>query len=792
LAYTNDKDRLKPHLKQFLKNHSIAFNDTGKFLCPFHAEDTPSMGIMKGGTEAYCFGCGVNADIFAFAAHFYGLDEKRDFPEIKRRVAEELGQAVIDAPSRPGPDRPEKPTEPPVTLSLDAARAVYTEEAIIELGKYIFGKALAEGAELKLEKAWPCLSETGDVEFIEARFAPECFSNGRKRPCAIWWNGKRLKSKGNPHGLFGRELLAQFPDKPVLVVEGPKCQEAAKALPGIVPAAWNGGGNGQKKVDFSPLRGRRVYIWPDDDEPGGKSARETAKLLQGIADQIIIVRPVPEARAIKPEHADIVEALQVKSPEELAQYILNHTPPEELPQSNDPYIQAGLFLMDKGFYRVYDKKAVGFYSITEEQPYNYAEIRDKFAEDKIAANDINPAKAAKMINNLDPVYPVYHLIKSFGYPPGFMGKNSKKYEYLINRWRGFQYPAKEAPPGDPDIEAEADFVKAHIKDVLCGGSEEDYDYLCKWIAHIFQRPDIKPGVAVFAHSDIQGTGKSLIFEQLIPNMLGIDITRVFSNEEQIAEKFNAWLFESLYVVFSEKSFYNNSENIKAWITDPNQSRRDMGTESRQERSFARFVICTNKDNSFKFEKSERRMFVLTVSNAVVGNWAHFDRLGKAVNSAAVLDRMARFFCGIDLSGFNTFDLPESQKKAELIQAEKHPVIDFFYRVINGEIKDCQLSDCSTVDPNGTNYYAAPALYELLQVFEYPGAYYIERERLYRKWKDTDGRNRKETATTFTKLIKKEFPEDILKVLDRPVWSNGKVERLPIILLYKAYYDKNKA
>jgi len=790
LAYNNDdKERLKPLLKQFLKLHGIEFNSAGKFTCPFHLnDDTPSMGIVKnsGGTQAYCFGCGESKDIFAFAAHFYGLDEKTDFVEIKKRVAEELGQTVIDTPIKT--DKSEKPAETPVTLSVDAAKAIYTKSAIIELGKWIFKNDIKEGAELALEKAWPCLNADGNVEFVEVRFSPECFINEKKRPCAVWWNGKQIKSKGNPHGLFGRELLAQYPDKPILIVEGPKCQEAAKALTDFVPVAWNGGAHGQKKVDFSPLCGKRVYIWPDDDEAGGKSAHTTAKLLQDIAAEIIIVQPLPEARQIKPEKADIVEALQIKTPEEITRYIKNHTPPVEQPKSNDPYIQAGVFLMRKGFYKIYDKKSIGFYSTNEEQPYNYAEIRDKFAEDE--TDGLNPAKAAKMINNLDPVYPVYHLVKSFGYPPLYMGRNGKKNEYIINRWRGFQYPLRETPPGDPEIEAEVDFVKAHIKNVLCGGSEEDYNYLCKWIAHIFQKPDIKPGVAVFAHSDTQGTGKSLVFEQLIPNMLGIDITRVFSNEEQISEKFNAWLFESLYVVFSEKSFYNNTENIKAWITDPNQSRRDMGMESRQERSFARFIICTNRESSFKFEKSERRMFVLNVSSKEVGNWPYFDRLGAAVSSAAVIDRMARFFCSIDISSFNTFDLPASQKKMELIETEKHPVIDYFYRVINGETRDIELTACEDIDPYGDNYFKAPALYDALKKICTAGDLFIEREKLYRNWKNTDGRNRKETATVFTRLIKKEFSEKVLEVLDKTFRINGKVERLPIIVLKKEYHDKH--
>ena len=796
-VYT-DNDALKPHLEQFLKSHGVKFEANGKFLCPFHDDNEPSMNIVpkSNGTVAHCFVCGENKgdpghapDIFAFAAHFYGLDIKSDFREIKKRVALELRQEVHGAAVKPKPEKPEKQLEKPVTLSVSAARAVYTPTAITELGKFVFGEALATGAELKIEKVWPCLNEAGNVEFVEVRFDPSCFANGKKRPCVVWWNGKRLKSKSNPHGLFGRELLAANPDKPVLIVEGPKCQEAAKALSEFVPVAWNGGAQGQKKVDFSPLKGRRVYIWPDDDEAGGKSARSTAKLLQGIAGEIIIVNPLPEARQIKPEKADIVEALQVKTPEEITQYIKNHTPPAETPKSNDPYIRAGLFLAERGFFKIYDKKAIGFYSIHEEQPYNYGEIRDKFAEDKIG--DLNPAKAAKMIDNLDPAYPVYHLVKSFGYKPMFMGRGGRKNEYIINRWRGFPYPQSEAPPADPEIEAGVEFVKAHIRDIICGGNGADYDYLCKWIAHMFQRPDEKPGTAVFAHSDAHGTGKSIIFEKLIPNMLGVGITSVFTNKEQIAEKFNSWLFESLYVVFSEQSFYEHTENIKSWITEEYHNRRGMGIDSQPDRSFARFIICTNKENAFRFEKTERRMFVLNVSEKKLKDYAYFDRLGEAVKSAAVLDRMARFFCSININGWNSYNLPESEKKKELIEAEKNPIIDFFETVVNGNDKNCKILKGSEIDPKGKNYFDNVTLYEALKELCTRGEFFIEQKKLYDHWKNTDGKNHRETMNKFTRIIKKNYPEKKLEITSQVIRNNGKLERQPIIIIKEELLNVDK-
>ena len=55
------KDDLKPRLEQYLKSRGVKFDAFGKkFLCPFHNDTEPSMGIVpaSNGTQAWCFVCG--------------------------------------------------------------------------------------------------------------------------------------------------------------------------------------------------------------------------------------------------------------------------------------------------------------------------------------------------------------------------------------------------------------------------------------------------------------------------------------------------------------------------------------------------------------------------------------------------------------------------------------------------------------------------------------------------------------------------------------------------------------
>ena len=69
------------------------------------------------------------------------------------------------------------------------------------------------------------------------------------------------------------------PTTPVILVEGEKCADALTAL-GYLTTTTFGGSNGSAKADLSPLKGRNVYVWPDNDEAGRAYADKVADTLR--------------------------------------------------------------------------------------------------------------------------------------------------------------------------------------------------------------------------------------------------------------------------------------------------------------------------------------------------------------------------------------------------------------------------------------------------------------------------------------------------------------------------------
>jgi hypothetical protein len=138
-------------------------------------------------------------------------------------------------------------------------------------------------------------------------------SYGANKSCRSWswseagWNGVKP--------IYQREKLCSEPHLPVLITEGEKtCEAATRLFPQLCCITWRGGVGSVQRVDWSDLRFRRVFVWPDNDEPGVWAARE-------------ICCHLPQAKIVpppkwKPRSWDLADAEEEGIyPEKLLKYI---------------------------------------------------------------------------------------------------------------------------------------------------------------------------------------------------------------------------------------------------------------------------------------------------------------------------------------------------------------------------------------------------------------------------------------------------------------------------------------
>ena len=125
------------------------------------------------------------------------------------------------------------------------------------------------------------------------------------------WKNKALPA---PRPLYNLHDLARRPEAPVLVVEGEKCADAAKAaFSDVVVMTWPGGANAVTSADLSPLRGRRIYLLPDHDEPGTTAMEKVAEISLDIGAEAVthidMERLALDAMGEAPPGCDIADVL---------------------------------------------------------------------------------------------------------------------------------------------------------------------------------------------------------------------------------------------------------------------------------------------------------------------------------------------------------------------------------------------------------------------------------------------------------------------------------------------------
>jgi len=106
------------------------------------------------------------------------------------------------------------------------------------------------------------------------------------------------KSFPEPRPLYGHVSVgASKPGAPVIVVEGMKCAEALATVIGdrFPIVTWQGGSKAIDKADWTPLSGRRVFVWPDNDEPGYDAALDILTRLDGLGCRTAAIQPHDDA-----------------------------------------------------------------------------------------------------------------------------------------------------------------------------------------------------------------------------------------------------------------------------------------------------------------------------------------------------------------------------------------------------------------------------------------------------------------------------------------------------------------
>ncbi len=261
-------------------------------LCPFHSEKSPSFTVTPGLGRFHCFGCGAAGTSIDFVMQY----ESVDF-----RTAVQIINKTVDAPEHTAPrERREIPREEPEEWTPLALVPDGVPPPMDIINRKIGGR----WTRLTPARRWEYRDAVGALIGYVYRFnkppLADGTSGGKEIVPQVWAVNQitgelqwRWLSFGKPRPIYGLDLLAYNPKAQVLVVEGEKACDAARALflaagvplTKLVVVAWPGGGKAVPHVDWSPLYRRKVALWPDYDQKPYKERHPKAGQLMPAHEQ---------------------------------------------------------------------------------------------------------------------------------------------------------------------------------------------------------------------------------------------------------------------------------------------------------------------------------------------------------------------------------------------------------------------------------------------------------------------------------------------------------------------------
>jgi hypothetical protein len=269
-------------------------------------------------------------------------------------------------------------------------------------------------------------------------------------------------------------------------------------------------------------------------------------------------------------------------------------------------------------------------------------------------------------------------------------------------------------------------IKAFIFHVICGGDEESYLYLIRYIAHALQCPSEKPGVIVILLGG-QGTGKGTL-GRILRLIWGATFLQVH-NIDTVTGNFNASL-ERAYIVFLDEALFvgnrRSTDALKSLVTEPVIQINEKHQPARQINSYHRFIAATNADHMKHTEKDDRRDFVLRVSEERKGDHEYWRKLNHEIDHGGA-EAMVHDMLVMDLSDFNVRDKPETKELLEQKLRSLEPIERWWHDCLHrgGTSDDGEWPDFISTDEaiegvmetSGGRLYKKPAAIDVRRTFK---------------------------------------------------------------------------
>ena len=215
--------------------------------------------------------------------------------------------------------------------------------------------------------------------------------------------------------------------------------------------------------------------------------------------------------------------------------------------------------------------------------------------------------------------------------------DSKKKEYYINRGGCSLHHDKELKKYieyDEKIKYGVNLFIDHIKNIICNGNEEYFNYFMNWIYGVVSFKRTEKGVILFGD---EGTGKSIVIKFLEDFVIGKHLV-LSTADVNCLRRFNGAFEGKTLLNFEEfptstnEDFFNLADTLKNLITNSDLEIENKFMNKYTVKNYLNVIITTNNKSIIRISNTDRRYLMLKVSNEKRCNAEYFNKLAKYINN----------------------------------------------------------------------------------------------------------------------------------------------------------------
>ena len=219
----------------------------------------------------------------------------------------------------------------------------------------------------------------------------------------------------------------------------------------------------------------------------------------------------------------------------------------------------------------------------------------------------------------------------------------------------------------------------HLQHIICNNDPAAYAYLIGWMAHLFQKPDEKPNVAIVLKS-VEGTGKGAMVEPLMM-ILGTHGNKT-NGSYALAGRFNGIIANRLLIFADEVDLTDKhtADRLKSIITETTVNLERKGLEIEPLPNNCRLIFASNHGRVLNAGIRERRYLVLEPSEAKAQDSAYFTALWAWTHNGGAA-HLLHYLLQVDISDFNPYKCPQTQALIDEKLAALSGINRYFYTEI---------------------------------------------------------------------------------------------------------------